>query len=115
MLISFALVFYVFKKYLQRQHGPFPLFKIQFQFGKLLICIDLCQHGLSLPDLHKSSGIVSFSNPLNLSCFDDPAVEVAEDEADKEALERQEGSFNYVEDLRNENVNCGNFSLPDCG
>ena len=48
------------------------------------------------------------SNPLQLSCFDDPTVEVAEDEADKEALEGQEGSFNYVENLRNENVNCGN-------
>ena len=43
------------------------------------------------------------SNPLNSSCFDDPAVEVAEDEADKEALERQECSFDQVEDLGNQN------------
>ena len=43
------------------------------------------------------------SNPLQLSCFDDPTVEVAEDEADKEALEGQECSLNQVEDLRNQN------------
>ena len=44
------------------------------------------------------------SNPLKLSSFDDPAVEVAEDEADKEALERQECGFDQVEDLGNQNT-----------
>ena len=55
------------------------------------------------------------SNPLKLSSFDDPAVEVAEDEADKEALERQEGSFNYVEDLRNDTNQNQFFSLIVAG
>ena len=45
---------------------------------------------------------------MNLSCFDDPAVAVAEDKTDKEALERQEYSFNQVEDLRNQN-RCSNL------
>ena len=35
----------------------------------------------------KVAKIRTLSNPLNSSSFDDPAVEVAEDEADKEALE----------------------------
>ena len=43
------------------------------------------------------------SNPLNFSCCEDPAVEVAEYEAHKEALERQECGFNHVEHLRNQN------------
>ena len=51
---------------------------------------------------YKVVKIRTLSNPLNSSSFDDPAVEVAEDEADKEALEWQECSFNDVEDLRNQ-------------
>ena len=43
------------------------------------------------------------SNPLNFSCCEDPAVEVAENEAHKEALERQESGLNHVEHLRNQN------------
>ena len=55
---------------------------------------------------------------MSSSGFDDPAVVVTEDEADKETLERQEDSFNYVEDLRNVDVICSKSKLIlflDCG
>jgi len=51
------------------------------------------------PRAPAGSSLLAPSHPLNFSSCDDPAVEVAEDKAHKEALERQESGLNHVEHL----------------